>query len=293
MLVATSTREFGGSAMRSAIFLERQLRAHLISRDRLVFDSRYAPPAKKPSVFVHLYAQVRGDFASGGMTRSGPHAWMLAETEFDRVMPSSVTFRSSGAPAVIVELRVPATAVRVPIGLAHGPLALPATVWDAYLALDAAFSSGADVGKLGVLLRDVLAGLDGANVLSSSLVSSVVREEPERYARLWQVLRPLYEDFATSASLKQISTLAKLSLRQLGRDLGDLTRDFGMFGGGFRDTMRVLRLRAAVLLLSAPEASPGEVAKTVGYGSLDAMGRAFRDADLPAPSTVQQAVRFI
>jgi AraC-like DNA-binding protein len=56
--------------------------------------------------------------------------------------------------------------------------------------------------------------------------------------------------------------------------------------------MRVLRLRAAVLLLSAPEATPSDVARTVGYGSLDAMGRAFRDAHLPAPSVVQQAVRF-
>ena len=42
--------------------------------------------------------------------------------------------------------------------------------------------------------------------------------------------------------------------------------------------MRVLRLRAAVLLLSAPGGTPSDVARTVGYGSLDAMGRAFRDA---------------
>lgn len=292
MLVATSTRAFGGGALRSAIFLERQLRAHLISRDRLVFDSRFSPPAKKASAFVHFYAQLRGELTSGGRTYTGPHAFVLAETELDRVLPSSTTFRSSGTPAVIVELRVPAAAVRVPIGLAHGPVTLPAPAWDAYLALEAAFERGVDLPQLGVLLDDVLRRLDAANVLANDLVSSVVRDEPERYKRLWQVMRPLYEDYATSTSLKQISTLAKLSLRQLGRDLGDLTRDFGMFGGGFRDTMRVLRLRAAVLLLSAPEASPGDVARSVGYGSLDAMGRAFRDAELPAPSTVQAAVRF-
>ena len=61
---------------------------------------------------------------------------------------------------------------------------------------------------------------------------------------------------------------------------------------GFRDAMRVIRLRAAVLLLSAPDGTPSDVARIVGYGSLDAMGRAFRDAHLPAPSVVQEAVRY-
>jgi AraC-like DNA-binding protein len=105
-------------------------------------------------------------------------------------------------------------------------------------------------------------------------------------------MRPLYQDLATSASLKQIAALAGLSLRQLGRDLRDLTRTFGLFGVGFRDAMRVLRLRAAVLLLSAPDGTPSDVSRTVGYGSLDAMGRAFRDANLSAPSIVQEAVRY-
>ena len=58
------------------------------------------------------------------------------------------------------------------------------------------------------------------------------------------------------------------------------------------DAMRVLRLRAAVLMLSAPGSTPSDVARTVGYGSLDAMGRAFRDAALPAPSVVQAAVKY-
>ena len=157
-------------------------------------------------------------------------------------------------------------------------------MWDAYAALEAAPSDQA--------LHQLIVKLGDADVLSRDLTSSVVAEEPERFVRLWQVLRPLYEDLATSASLKQIAIVAKLSLRQLGRDLGDLTRTFGLFGAGFRDAMRVLRLRAAVLLLSAPGGTPSDVAKAVGYGSLDAMGRAFRDAQLPAPSVVQEAVRF-
>jgi AraC-like DNA-binding protein len=285
VLLAHSRRSFAGSTLATTIFLEREFRAHVVRRDRLVFDSRFSPPAKKPSRFVHVYASVRGAMAiAGAAALEGPQVYVLADNEFDRVSPTSKTFRSFGAPAVIVELRVPAAAIKRPIGIGHGPLALPDAVWEAYTALDGDVSTRA--------LHLLIERLGEAGVVSPGLVESVVADEPERFARVWRVLRPLYEDYATSASLKQIAAAAGLSLRQLGRDLTDLTRTFGLFGAGFRDAMRVLRLRAAVLLLSAPEATPGEVARAVGYGSLDAMGRAFRDASLPAPSVVLEAVRF-
>jgi len=285
MLSATSTRPFGSSTLQTTIFLERRFRAHLVSRDRLLFDTAYSPPAKKPSPFVHLYVTLKGSFSVDGKPPVvGPQAYMLAETEFDRVLPGSSKFRSWGNPGVICELRIPAADVRRPIGMGHGPLELPPTVWEAYSALEATRSEAA--------LHEVIVRLGEAGVLSKDLTSSVVAQEPDRFVRLWTVLRPLYEDLATSASLKQIAIVAKLSLRQLGRDLGDLTRTFGLFGAGFRDAMRVLRLRAAVLMLSAPGGTPSDVARTVGYGSLDAMGRAFRDALLPAPSIVQEAVRY-
>lgn len=292
MLVAASQRAFAGSGLRTAIFLERQLRAHLIARDRLVFDTRFSPPGELAGRYAHVFVQLAGDFAWQGGTHAGPVAFVLADTEFDRVTPGSPTFRSWGAPGVIVEIRVRASAIGGPIGLAHGPRPLTLATWDHYRAVGDAFVGGATVEALAPQLRALLAALATAGVLAPDVVASVVEDEPERYRRLWAVMRPLYEDYATSASLKQIAVLARLSLRQLGRDLADLTRDFGMFGGGFRDTMRILRLRAAVLALSAPTATPSEVASFVGYGSLDAMGRAFRDAHLPAPSVVQAAVRF-
>lgn len=285
MLSATSTRTFHDSTLRSSIFLERRFRAHLVHRDKLLYDSTYAPPSRRASPFVHVYATLRGAVAIAGHTAvTGPVAFLLAETEFDRVQPGSRTFRSYGEPGVIVELRVPAADVRRPIGLDHGPVELPAAAWDAYAAFEA--------DPTGAALHELMNRLGDAGVVAPDLAASVVEREPDRFLRVWAVMQPLYGDLATSASLKQIATIAGLSLRQLGRDLGDLSRDFGLFGGGFRDAMRVLRLRAAVLLLSAPGGTPSEVAREVGYGSLDAMGRAFRDAKLPAPSIVQEAVRY-
>ena len=285
MLSATSTRELCGSTLRTTIFLERRLRAHLVTRDRLLYDSNYAPPAKNASPFVHLHATLRGTFAAaGGAPIEGRQAYVLAEAEFDRVTSEARKFRSYGTPAVIVELRVPAADLYRPVGIDHGQVVLPEAVWEAYSALEEHRSEAA--------LHQLIVRLGEAKVLSPDLTASVEAVEPERFVRLWTALKPLYEDLATSASLKQIATIAGLSLRQLGRDLGDLTRSFGLYGAGFRDVMRTLRLRAACLYLSAPGATPSDVARAVGYGSLDAMGRAFRDASLPAPSVVQGAVRY-
>jgi len=285
MLSATSVRHFGDSTLRSTVFLERQFRAHLVHRDRLLYDSAYAPPAKKAGAFVHLYATLKGAISvDGGPTLEAPHVHVLAENEFDRMEKGAPTFRSWGNPALICEVRLPASTLRVPIGLRHGALQLSPSVFEAYAQLEAEASERN--------LYQILVELTATGVLAKDLTASVVTEEPERFLRLWTVIKPLYEDLATSASLKQIATVAKLSLRQLGRDLGDLTRTFGLFGAGFRDAMRVLRLRAAVLMLSAPGSTPSDVARSVGYGSLDAMGRAFRDAELPAPSVVQGAVRY-
>jgi AraC-like DNA-binding protein len=285
MLSATSNREFAGSRFASTIFLERKLRAHVVRRDRLVYDSRYAPPGKKANAVAHLYIQLHGTFApNGGAGVTGRQAWVLAESEFDRVQPGSRTFRSFGEQALVVEMRVPVADLHRAVGIDHGQVQFPDAVWEAYDAIEQAPTEQA--------LFTLIQRLSEAGILSKDLASSIVPTEPERFARLWTVMKPLYEELSTSASLKQIATIARLSLRQLGRDLGDLSRTFGLFGGGFRDASRVIRLRAATLFLSAPNATPSEVARTVGYGSLDAMGRAFRDANLPSPSVVQDAVKY-
>jgi len=285
VLSATSHLAFGGGTLRSTVFLERKLRVHVVRRDRLLFDTSFAPPTRAPSDFVHLFVQLSGTLAPADAPAvTGPCAFVLAEAEFDRVTRGSRTFRSFGAPCTVVELRLPGTDVRPPIGLGHGPVALAPAVWEAYRALEATPGEPA--------VHRLLAALASTGLVTADLTASVVAEEPERFARVWAVMQPLYQHLATSTSLKQIASLAGLSLRQLGRDLTDLTRTFALFGGGFRDAMRILRLRAAVLLLSAPDGTPSDVARTIGYGSLDAMGRAFRDAHLPAPSIVQEAVRY-
>jgi AraC-like DNA-binding protein len=111
--------------------------------------------------------------------------------------------------------------------------------------------------------------------------------------RLWQAITPAYDAYATAITIDQVAATSGRSSRQVRRELKAMAKEFDLFGGDFRQITRILRLRAALLLLSAPDrVSVAEVADRVGYGSPVAMARAFRDAALPPPSDVRALVRF-
>jgi transcriptional regulator GlxA family with amidase domain len=81
-----------------------------------------------------------------------------------------------------------------------------------------------------------------------------------------------------------------LSVSQAEREVQRLVSLFGMVGPGLRNVTHHLRLKVAVLFLSADGVSVGDVAQAVGYGSVDAMARAFRLAGLAAPSVIQESL---
>lgn len=295
MLVASSDRHFSTSRLQNTLFIERRFRASFVMRDKLMYDTKYAPPSLRANSFVHFYINMRGTIeVLGKPPVTGPQAWVLAETEFERVGPDSLTFRSYGEPTVLLELRVPERDVTASVGIRQGAITLSLELWAIAERMQATFLAKPDdaEAQLQALVFDFLERMRDEKLITSDLVSSAVRQEPDQYVRLWNAIRPLYANFNTSASLREVAQNANVSLRQLGRDLKDLTRTFGLFGDGFRDAIRVLRLRVAVMLLSAPDATASDVSQVVGYGSLDAMGRAFRDAKMPPPSTILAAVKW-
>jgi AraC-like DNA-binding protein len=229
---------------------------------------------------------LRGDLIIDDGTRvAAPYAFMLADDEWERRGKVSRTFRTEGEAVDVVQLRFARDVIRVPIGVSHGALTVTPACWDAARHL-------LEVGPSGdaTALARMLDSLAGAGVLAASLPGTVHPEEPERFRRFWDALRPLFQTYGATASLKQLANALGMSMRQVGRDAKELSAAFGI-GGGYRDALLVLRLRMAVLLLSAPDAGVAEVAKVVGYGSPIAMARAFRDADLPAPSVIQADLR--
>ena len=277
VLVATSEVQIGGGSVRSALLLERAVRGTVIVRDQLAFDTRFAAPAAgKPERVGHVFLLVEGRLVREGAVHDGPVAFVLADDEIERVGAQSQTFRTDGPRVVVIQLRFEDKLLRAPIGLAHGPVAIPA--WEQARALVASPTSPAALAALLRGLESIVAPI------------AIVEEEPERMRRFWGAIEPLYREHGATMSIKQIASSLGLSLRQVGRDAKELASTFGL-GDGYRDAMIVLRLRMAALLLSAPGGTVAEVARLVGYGSAIAMARAFRDAKLPAPSVVQAALR--
>jgi len=279
VLTATSEIRIGNAGMRSTVLFERSVRGTVVRRDKLAYDTRFAAAvAGKPENVGHVFLLVQGRYApANGDAIHGPLAVVLGDAEIERLNEKSPTFRTDGDQIHVIHLRFEHDDLLAPIGMAAGMLPLPPSFWEvARRVMDAPEQIGD--------LFDALA----ANGVTKPAVR--IHEEPERYRRLWDALRPLYETHGGTVSLKQLAASLDMSMRQVGRDAKDLAATFG-FGGGFRDALLVLRLRVAVLLLSAPEATVAAVAAAVGYGSPIAMARAFRDAKLPSPSAVQAALK--
>ena len=110
----------------------------------------------------------------------------------------------------------------------------------------------------------------------------VKRQEEKRALALNRVL-------AGEWTMGEAAEAVGLSVRQLRRDIDGFVDAFQFGLGGWRHEMRRLRLKIAALGLSAEGATVAEVARATGYGSTEAMARAFREAGLPPPSTVLSA----
>jgi AraC-like DNA-binding protein len=283
VLVATSEVRIGAAGVRSTLLFERAVRGTVVRRKSLAFDTRFAAAASgKPEAVGHVFLMTAGRWTyDTGESLQAPVCFVLADDEIERQTTSSRTFRTDGEHVDVVQLRIAKAGLRVPIGLGHGPIVLPAVCWDAVRALVAHVDAKTVAAVLDALAR--------GGVLDTALTSTVIAEEPERFRRMWQALEPLYSTYGATTSLKQLAASLGMSMRQVGRDAKEMSAAFGI-GGGYRDALLMLRLRVAVLLLSAPGGTVADVAKLVGYGSPIAMARAFRDAKLPSPSAIQASI---
>lgn len=270
--------------MRSTLLLERAVRATVVVRDSLMFDTRFgaAEPGKPDQVgYVFMLAAGRWRPDQGPVLEA-PVAFMLRDEEIERVTAKSRTFRTDGPKVIVIQLRFHKSKVKRPIGIEHGPLTLTPTCWEAAQGM---VDHPHDIERL----RVQIGALASAGVIED-VAPTLCSEEPEPFRRLWAALEPLYQANGATTSIKQIAASLGMSMRQVGRDAKELVATFGL-GNGYREALLVLRLRVAALMLSAPEATVAEVARLVGYGSPIAMARAFRDARLPSPSAVQEALR--
>lgn len=272
--------------MDATIVMGRTFRGFLAERHGLVQDSRFVCPAARATGQVALYLVSRGAITtSSGASVSGPSAWVLAEDELERVRPGAPTFRATGAPFVGLCLNVLAREVAGRVGLAHGPVALPAAPYAAIEALREAREHAARCAALLVVLEALVAH----RVLHADTGLLSQARAVTATNRLWRVVEERIAAQDTGVGTKVFAALSGMSTRQTTREVREIVEALPLLGG-FRDTLRIVRLRRAAILLSAASLRISDVARIVGYGSTDAMGRAFRDAGLPAPLAVRAAL---
>jgi AraC-like DNA-binding protein len=271
--------------MRTTAFLGKVMRATLIQRSGMSFDSRHHAPNVPARDVVSLY--LVGRMTTSTSTTEGPQLWALREDELERRSPDARWFRSEGDPFSVVNIVAPRALVSAPLGIDAGPRALPA-------GLEAA------LGRLAGARKPSESATAFAAVWSELITNGLARQaqgerwriedEPAHVLRLWRGVDALYRASNLGESVEALASVAGLSVRQLRRDHADIEDRLGI-GGSFRATSRILRVRRAVLLLSASDLPLTRVAHGAGYGSLSAMGRAFRDLGLMAPIEVRGARR--
>ena len=201
VLTATSDNRYGGSQVRTAFMLARAFRGQVVQRHRLLFDSRYAVPARQARDVATLYVVLAGKVATAAGEVTGPTALVLAEREFERVEPGAPWFRSWGDPGVVFNLRLARADVHGPIGLEHGPRQLGADAWAALDALRTATSVGGGDGDLEAPMLRLLTALHADRVTTRDLGADQ-RPEPFIVRRLWAAaIRPLYANLMFASTI--------------------------------------------------------------------------------------------
>jgi AraC-like DNA-binding protein len=221
----------------------------------------------------------------------GPAAFLLAREHLDGANGTrSLTYRADGEPYASIELHGSID----DLGHAPSPPAAVALDERAWQSAERVVSLGLeDDAALVARLTEHVDRLRDLGVVSAEAHDAMARPPSLVFRALWRAFRPLVEGFSASASLHQVSTATGLSERQAGRNVESFFGRFAFPGKGWRPVMRVVRLKLAVLLLSAEQATVGEVADAVGYKSVTAMAKAFRDAKLAPPSEIQGLLRAV
>lgn len=291
MLLARGSTTIGKGSIAWACTFAGRIWSVLVERDGLALDTRFVPPVEgdpKPNGCVYLL--LHGTFRTFDATparHEGPCAFVVTDEQLDggrgvRVMP----LRATGAPYRAIELHLALADILSPPGV----VTLDAATWDAAVRagrLREHTSDDALVSPITALIEHLAA----AGVIRKEAVAVALKPTSPTFGRLWAALRPMVERLYLAPTIQQVSDATGVSGRQLDRYIRDFVHAFGLVGAGWRPATRHLRLKLSVIMLSAEGASVGDVARIVGYGSSDAMARAFRDAKMPAPSTIQDELR--
>lgn len=293
MLFARGALALRDARLRWAVVMSSRLWLMATSRTGLTMDIRFVPPARgAPKRNACLYHLVRGTWTafSPSVARfEGPTAFLVTREQLDGANGGrSLSYRSVGAPYHAIELHGPAADFGE-VGATPAPVALDAETWRlARRVIDIGFDADE---ALAASVTDLVGRLTELGLVTREARDRLTKPTSAIMRGVWRAVRPMMDGFAPSANLKDVSSASGLSERQVARNVGWILNRFAFPSDGWRLAMHTLRLKLAVLLLSAEGATVGEVADALGYKSITAMAKAFREAKLATPSEIQRLVR--
>jgi AraC-like DNA-binding protein len=291
MLFARATKTLRAARFTSYLVFAPRVWMSIVERVGLTLDTRFAPVEKDaPRPGACLYFIHRGTFAFDGETFEGPVTFLMSTDHMKGARGAhTVTFRTSGEPFEAIEMYLAEEDVTK--RLERGPAAVEVDdrAREAVARmLRVAHATSNDTRELESAVDELLGALAAQRLIAAGVVDA--SRSPMKFEKLWRAVRPLAERFALTATMDELGVLAEASPRTLDRYVRDFLQTFTTVGGGFRAATVYLRLRLAVMFLSAEGVTVAEVAHAIGYGSADAMARAFRDAGLPAPTALRDMV---
>jgi AraC-like DNA-binding protein len=295
MLVARGQRSIGKAHIRWAVVFASRVWAVVVERSGLSLDTRFIPADRDPPrARSCVYFLLEGAWTLHG-TRDerieAPCAFVVSEEQLEGARGRRpYTFAANGAPFRAIEIHVDASDVRVSRSARPATLPLDARAFEAARDVLASIRRDDDA-SLERSFATLVAQLARCDAIDGALVKVAGRATSRPVSRIWSAVRPMVERMYLSPTLQELETPSGLSTRQIDRYIGNFLERFGLVGTRWRSSMLHLRIKLAVLLLSADGASIADVARVVGYGSTDAMARSFRDAGLPPPGAVHRALR--
>jgi AraC-like DNA-binding protein len=288
MLWANGNLEIDGCTVVSHVGFERAFRLFAIERRGLFWETRFAPAHPTPgpgNPVIYLLLDGRVTWAAPGQPEYGPGSAFLTSERLLAGGQPSRSLRASGEPFRALQLLVDAQHVVGGVPPEPRALVMNETI---RAACERVFADLAASSAATDATRDLVRALVEGGISHPSMVTTVRGEESAQFVRCWKGVAKHYMPMAAAPSLQDLAQSTGLSLRQFTRDVAALVETFLIGAAGFRGVVGDARLRCAVLLLSAPAIPIARVAKTSGYGSVQALGRALRDAGMPAPSVIRR-----
>lgn len=292
MLVVRGEKVFGGGCLGLAAAIGRTWSAFVVHKRGLLFDSRFVPPEPGPAANDQLVFVSEGtlELCAPIVKRfEGPVVLQMSEAQFEGAHGRrTIAFRTSGARFTSLQLRLAPGALRLP-AVDH-PEVVPTGegLWPLV-----ARTLEAEDAELPRRAHDVIAALAASGLVDAERLEPDELPPRSSLVRLARAAIPSFARLDALSTTQALADSSGVSLRTFGRELRGFFDAVPFLGRSFRDLALRSRFKLAVHGLSADGVDVAEVARLCGYGSSEAMARAFRDAGQPAPSEVRRILRQI